>query len=44
MYTIKNDRSTEEAYEKKDSLETKIADLTKTIESLTAELAETTKA
>jgi chromosome segregation ATPase len=39
----KNNRSTEEAYEKKDSLETKIADLTKTIESLTAELADTTK-
>jgi hypothetical protein len=37
----KNNRSTEAAYEKKESLETKIADLTKTIESLTAELKET---
>jgi len=37
----KNNRSTEEGYDKKTSLTTKIADLTKTIEYLAKEIAET---
>jgi len=40
----KNNRSTEEGYDKKSSLETKIADLTKTIEYLTKEIEATVAA